>query len=167
MLRKQRHLRLILNQFANSFNLYHHNLEMMSYAIRGDLFYKGFHSRPQSSYLESNSGGGGCNVNTFRIKTSQASGFILRGSFDSNYPTAADEKAGAFARQRVRYLDFEEDCTDASLFNGCGSHQRGYPLGFIDHTLPEKVAVAVDVDEGMKRLCLSLSYFLFFKFIIL
>lgn len=161
MLRKQKQFRLILNQFSNSFNLYHNNLDTMSSAIRSDPFCKGFHSRPQSSPLESNIGGGS-NVNAFRIKPSKVNGLILRGCFDSNKPTAADKKAAAFARQRVRYLDIEEGCSDTSLFNGRGSNQRGNPLGFIDHTLPEKIAVAVDVDEGMKHLCFRfLSMFKF------
>ncbi|KAJ0090387.1 hypothetical protein Patl1_13712 [Pistacia atlantica] len=157
MLRKQKQIRLILNQFSNSFNLYHNNLDMMSYAIRTDPFCKGFHCRPQSSPLEGNICDGS-NVNPFRIKTSKANGLILRGCFDSNKPTAADKKAGAFARQRVRYI--EEVCSDASLFNGRGSNQRGNPLGFIDHTLPEKIAVAVDVDEVLGNFVSALNRFI-------
>ncbi|XP_031256051.1 uncharacterized protein LOC116118524 [Pistacia vera] len=130
---------------------------MMSYAIRSEPFCKGFHCRPQSSPLEGNICGGS-NVNPFRIKTSKANGLILRGCFDSNKPTAADKKAGAFARQRLRYI--EEVCSDASLFNGRGSNQRGNPLGFIDHTLPEKIAVAVDVDEVLGNFVSALNRFI-------
>lgn len=120
----------------------------MSHILGGDSICKGARSLSHPSFGKSGSHENsyfGSSSNAFRIK-SRLNGLMLRSCFDSNKLTA-DKKAGAVARYLV-------GDTDARLVNGRGSSQTGSPLGFRDNTLPEKIVVAVDVDEGIIYQCL-------------
>lgn len=152
MLKKQNQLRSILGQIYYQTR----NQNLMSCAIRSDPICKGFHSNATN------------NSNNINIINSKGNGFlrfkgkvnngslILRGCFDSTNEVKAgdDQKVGAFATpQRAPHLEIAaaEGCTDARLVNGCGSSERGNPLGFFDSHLHGKIVVAVDVDEGMNK----------------
>ncbi|XP_042486519.1 uncharacterized protein LOC122066743 isoform X1 [Macadamia integrifolia] len=50
--------------------------------------------------------------------------------------------------------------TAAWLPNGCGTYQRGSPLGFPDHPMPKKFIVAVDVDEVLGSFISALNKFI-------
>lgn len=159
MLKKQNQLRSILDQIC-----YHTNRSLMSCSIRSSdpfSFSNGLQSRfPESSsrkfFSFHTNGSCSSNYSFLRIRGEINGGFVLRGSCDSNQP-----KAGAFAPQRLRHLEFKDDLTDARLLNGRGSSERGNPLGFFDNPLPEKFVVAVDVDEGVyERGCFLLLCFL-------
>ncbi|TXG61751.1 hypothetical protein EZV62_013114 [Acer yangbiense] len=147
MLNKQNKLRSILYT------------SVMSHTIRSDPFcYRRIHSHSSSS---------SSNGSVLRFRN-RLNGLTLRGCFDSNHSSAAaaagaDNKAGALAPQRVRYLDIGfagEGCTDARLVNGRGSNQRGNPLGFTHNPLPEKFVVAVDVDEVLGNFVSALNRFI-------
>lgn len=113
---------------------------VMSHSIRSDpLCHKTIHTPSQSSSSSSNSG-------VLRLGNRVNGGLSLVACFDSS-----NHKTGAIAPQRVRYVDIgldEEGCTDARLVNGRRSGYIGKPLDF-GHPLTEKLAVAVDVDEGI------------------
>ncbi|KAJ4953650.1 hypothetical protein NE237_030482 [Protea cynaroides] len=48
----------------------------------------------------------------------------------------------------------------ARLTNGCGTYQRGSPLGFPNHPMPKKLIVAVDVDEVLGSFISALNKFI-------
>lgn len=48
----------------------------------------------------------------------------------------------------------------AKSVNGCGSSKHGRPLGFLDHPVPDKLVVAVDVDEVLGSFLSALNKFI-------
>lgn len=86
-------------------------------------------------------------------------------TFCSNPKTSVDikslHKIGAFAPYPRLHsdldIDLQEDRDDVRLANGSGSSQRGTPL---EHPLPEKIVVAVDVDEVLGNFVSALNRFI-------
>lgn len=79
--------------------------------------------------------------NCFRV------GLSMRGCSDSSKRRVDMNRRGAFAHPYPQQLlrDFEIGLPDA----GHGASHHGKPLGFPLRSLPDKIVVAVDVDEGI------------------
>lgn len=86
--------------------------------------------------------------NGFRI------GLSMRGCSDSNKRRVDRNGHGAFAHsyQQQVLRDFEIGLPDAGIPTGHGASHHGKLLGFPLRPLPEKIVVAVDVDEGISLL---------------
>ncbi|RVW28649.1 hypothetical protein CK203_081336 [Vitis vinifera] len=94
--------------------------------------------------------------NGFRI------GLSMRGCSDSNKRRVDRNGHGAFAHsyQQQVLRDFEIGLPDAGIPTGHGASHHGKLLGFPLRPLPEKIVVAVDVDEVLGNFVSALNRFI-------
>ncbi|XP_021277105.1 uncharacterized protein LOC110411320 [Herrania umbratica] len=169
MLKKQSSgVRFLFNQIS-SFNR-DGKVQFMAILARNDLFSKQLHTLPNDQRrcfqllskfdsLENHNVGGGFKFNR------PAAGFnlTLKSCFQDS-PGTWDQKARAFAPQLARHLEIishnEPPKMAKSTTDTGGACQRGKPLDFNDKPLPEKIAVAVDVDEVLGNFVSALNRFI-------
>lgn len=135
----------------------------MAFVARNDPFFKQLHTLPNEHQRRSSKflgkfdslehynigGGGGFKFN----KPASGLNLTVKSCFDDSRSRTWDQKARAFAPQLARDLEIithnnEPQKLAKSATDTSGAFQRGNPLDFLDKPLPEKIAVAVDVDEG-------------------
>lgn len=103
------------------------------------------HNHTRNKYLAASTS----NCNSLRIRIS------MKGCSGSNKRTLGSYAHGAFPHSHVQQVlrDFEiERLPDAELPTVHDDSHRGKLLGFPPCPLPEKIVVAVDVDEGISHL---------------
>ncbi|KAJ8750645.1 hypothetical protein K2173_015826 [Erythroxylum novogranatense] len=160
MFRRQRTLRLLINQTYSLHTLYRRQM-IMAALTRNDPFFKGFHSVPQLSPVSWR------NIvsleRSLGFRTNGGVGLTLKCCSD-NHKTNDDKRAHVLTphHQSVRYVEarLEDSCTSVGLINGHTACQGGMPLAFQDYTLTEKVMVAVDVDEVLGNFLSALNRFI-------
>ncbi|OMO86411.1 hypothetical protein COLO4_21182 [Corchorus olitorius] len=129
----------------------------MAFLARNDPFLKQFHTLPNDhrrchpflgklDFLENHNVGAGFKFQ----KPASGLNLTLKSCFEDSLKTW-DHKARAFAPQLARDLEIISHKEPQKLAKPAtdtrGACQRGNPLDFSDNPLPEKISVAVDVDE--------------------
>lgn len=175
MLKKQSTYRFFVNYLSTPNHqrpCHHFRALIMAYMTRNDSFFKGFHNLPQPSMSSSSlvpfykiDNVSIDNISSvsfgFRIKRGGGVGLTLRGCSDS-YKPGNESRPCAFTaphHQLVRDLEIgledsskSSSCNSGLYVNGHRTSQGGKLLGFPDYPLTGKIAVAVDVDEGILQI---------------
>ncbi|OMO67079.1 5'(3')-deoxyribonucleotidase [Corchorus capsularis] len=171
MLKKQSSsVRFFFNQFYFSgFNRCGKD-RFMAFLARNDPFLKQFHTLPNDhrrchpfpgklDSLENHNVGAGFKFQ----KPASGLNLTLKSCFEDSLKTW-DHKARAFAPQLARDLEIISHKEPQKLAKPAtdtrGACQRGNPLDFSDKPLPEKISVAVDVDEVLGNFVSALNRFI-------
>lgn len=147
----------------------------MAFVARNDPFFKQLHTLPNEHQRRSSKflgkfdslehynigGGGGFKFN----KPASGLNLTVKSCFDDSRSRTWDQKARAFAPQLARDLEIithnnEPQKLAKSATDTSGAFQRGNPLDFLDKPSPEKIAVAVDVDEVLGNFVSALNRFI-------
>ncbi|XWS26518.1 hypothetical protein CRYUN_Cryun26dG0038400 [Craigia yunnanensis] len=170
MLNKQSSsVRFFFNQI---FNLNRNGKDrFMALLVRNDPFFRQLHTLPNDqsrcfpflgkfyTVENYNVGGGGFKFN----KPAAGLNLTLKSCFEDSHRTW-DQKARAFAPQLTRDFEIishnERQKMAESAIDTRGACHRGNPLDFPDKPLPEKIAVAVDVDEVLGNFVSALNRFI-------
>ncbi|XVE70793.1 hypothetical protein DITRI_Ditri10aG0099300 [Diplodiscus trichospermus] len=143
----------------------------MAFLAHNDPFFRQLHTLPNDqrrcfqflrkldSLEHYNGGGGGFKFN----KPAAGLNLTLKSCLDDSRSTW-DPKTRAFAPQLARDLQMISHIEPLKLAKSAtdtrGTCQRGIPLDFPDKPLPEKIAVAVDVDEVLGNFVSALNRFI-------
>ncbi|XVE97809.1 hypothetical protein REPUB_Repub03eG0050900 [Reevesia pubescens] len=172
MLKKQSSVRFIFSQISNCNR--NGNFRFMAFLARNDPFFRQLHTFPNDqrrcfqflgklgslqNYIVGGAGGFKCN------KPATGLNLTLKSCFEDSRRTTWDQKPRAFAPQLARDLEIitqnnEPQKMAKSATDTRDAYHRGNPLDFPDKPLPEKIAVAVDVDEVLGNFVSALNRFI-------
>ncbi|KAL4285461.1 hypothetical protein GQ457_16G001990 [Hibiscus cannabinus] len=160
-------VRFLFNRICNC------NRKGMAFVARNDPFSRQLHALPSGqrrlklvpleNYNVCGGGGGSSGGGGFKSnKAASGLNLSVRSCFE-NSPRTWDQKTVVFASQLARELEIsshnEPQKMAKTVADSNGSFQRG-TLDFPDKPLPEKIAVAVDVDEVLGNFVSALNRFI-------
>ncbi|XVF88977.1 hypothetical protein PTKIN_Ptkin19aG0094800 [Pterospermum kingtungense] len=162
---------MLLKKPSSSVHLFFNQISNLFMALlpRNDPYFRPLHTLPNNQrrcfqfLVKLDNVGGGCGG--FKLnKPAAGLNLTLKSCFEESSRTW-DQKARAFAPQLALDLKIisskePQKMANSSAIDTRGGRQRGNPLDFLHKPLPEKIAVAVDVDEVLGNFVSALNRFI-------